>query len=266
MKIGVVIPCYKVSMQILAVIGGLDPQVDKIYVVDDCCPEQTGEMVRTNCSDPRVTVLRNAVNLGVGGATKTGYQAALADGIDIVVKLDGDGQMDPNEIPRLVKPILTHRADYTKGNRFFRLDDLTEMPKLRLIGNSMLSLINKLTSGYWQMMDPTNGYTAIHKAALSALPLHKVENRYFFESDMLFRLGIERAVIVDVPMRARYGGEKSNLKISRVAREFPLSKACFLPIHPARCERRLLSPFLRHSAHTVRLVIWDYSLDPVCER
>src|SRR5258705_4078520 len=145
----------------------------------------------------------------------------MDDGMEILVKLDGDGQMDPARIPSLVLPILEGHADYAKGNRFFNLDDVSGMPKLRLIGNSMLSLVNKVTSGYWDVMDPTNGFTALHAAVGRALPLEKIARDYFFESDMLFRLATLRAVVADVPMPAHYGGEKSHLRVGRVAATFP---------------------------------------------
>src|SRR5690606_26734158 len=135
---------------------------------------------------PRVRVLNHAENGGVGAAVVTGYEAALAEGADIVVKIDGDGQMDPALIADFVRPLLAGDADYTKGNRFYDIASLQEMPKLRLAGNAVVSLICKIASGYWHVMDPTNGYTAIHRTALSALPLRKIDRGYFFESDMLF--------------------------------------------------------------------------------
>jgi len=221
MKIAVVIPSYKVKKHILALFPEIGNEVTKIYVVDDKCPENSGQFVMENCTDPRVEVLFNEVNIGVGGAVKTGYKKALEDDIDIVVKLDGDGQMDPKLIPNLIKKIVSEKADYVKGNRFYNIDTLMAMPRLRLFGNSMLSFINKFVNGYWNVMDPTNGFTAIHKAALKQLPLDKIENRYFFESDMLFRLGIIRAVVNDMPMDAKYADEESNLSIRKVLFEFP---------------------------------------------
>lgn len=221
LRVAVAIPCYGVREQILGVLASIGPHVDAIYVVDDACPEKTGDHVAGHCRDPRVKVLLNESNLGVGGATMRGYRAALADGMDIVVKLDGDGQMDAALIPALVRPIAEGRADYAKGNRFFDLEDLARMPRLRLFGNAVLSLVNKVASGYWDTMDPTNGFTAIHAAVARALPFDKIANDYFFESDMLFRLATLRAAVVDVPMPARYGDEKSNLRIGRVAFTFP---------------------------------------------
>ena len=222
MVVAVVIPCYKVREHILSVIDGISDRVERIYVVDDRCPDGSGRFVEQNCKDRRVRVLYNEVNLGVGGATMAGYRQALLDNVDIVVKLDGDGQMDPQLIPSLIKPIERGEVDYVKGNRFFSLDNLDGMPPLRIFGNTALSFVSKASSGYWNVMDPTNGFTAIHGSALSLLALSKIDNRYFFESDMLFRLNTIRAVVGEMPMKARYGDEKSNLRISRVLLDFPL--------------------------------------------
>ena len=224
-RVAVVIPCYRVRQHILGVIAAIGDGVDAILVVDDACPERSGDLVAAECRDPRVEVLRHAENAGVGGAVMTGYLRALAEDIDIVVKIDGDGQMDPALIPSFVGPLASGRADYTKGNRFFWLDGLAEMPHLRLFGNAVLSFIAKLATGYWHLMDPTNGYTAIHRTALAALPLHRIDRRYFFESDILFRLYTIRAVALDVPMRARYGTETSSLSLRRAALSFPLKYA-----------------------------------------
>jgi glycosyltransferase involved in cell wall biosynthesis len=221
-RIAVVIPCYRVRTQVLDVIGAIGDGVDAIYVVDDACPEGSGDLVAASCSDSRVVVLRHQDNAGVGAAVMTGYRQALAERADIVVKVDGDGQMDPALIPAFVRPLAAGLADYAKGNRFFWLDGLAEMPHLRLFGNAVLSFIAKLATGYWNLMDPTNGYTAIHRTALAALPLPRIDRRYFFESDMLFRLYTIRAVAIDVPMRARYGTETSSLSVRRAAVSFPL--------------------------------------------
>ncbi|UZE19660.1 glycosyltransferase family 2 protein [Pseudomonas sp. B21-054] len=218
--IAVIIPCYKVREHILAVISGIGAEVSKIYVVDDCCPDGSGNYVSENCHDKRVIILRHEVNQGVGGAVMTGYQAGIKDGIDILVKVDGDGQMDPELIPRFIAPIAAGEADYTKGNRFFDLEEIRAMPKMRLFGNAVLSFMTKLSSGYWDLFDPTNGFTAIHKDAARHLPFNKISRRYFFETDMLFRLNTLRAVVIDIPMDAKYGDEVSNLKISKVVGEF----------------------------------------------
>lgn len=219
-KIAVVIPCYKVKNHILGVIDGIGPEVVRIYAVDDCCPDGSGDFVETNCADTRVTVLRHSENQGVGGAVMSGYRAAIDDDMDVIVKVDGDGQMDPSLIPDFTAPILAGEADYTKGNRFFDLEEIRAMPRIRLFGNAVLSFMTKLSSGYWDLFDPTNGYTAIHVTVARHLPLKKISNRYFFETDMLFRLNTIRAVVVDVPMNAKYVDEVSNLKISKVVGEF----------------------------------------------
>jgi glycosyltransferase involved in cell wall biosynthesis len=219
--ISVVIPSYKVRDHILDVIAGIPSNVGRIYVVDDHCPEQSGRFVQETCTDPRVTVIFHEMNLGVGGATKTGYLRALADGAEIIVKLDGDGQMNPGLIPRLVEPILNMNADYVKGNRFYDLGFLRTMPFIRKLGNSGVSFMNKLSSGYWNIMDPSNGFTAIHRKALENLPLDRIDNRFFFESDVLFRLYTVRAVVAEMPMRAVYNDEDSNLKIRGVLFQFP---------------------------------------------
>lgn len=218
--IAVVIPSYKVTRHILGVIAGIGPEVGRIYVVDDKCPDHSGDFVSANCTDPRVTVLRHAQNQGVGGAVMTGYRAAIADGAAVIVKVDGDGQMDSSLIPAFVAPILSGEADYTKGNRFFNLERIGSMPPMRLFGNAVLSFLTKLSSGYWDLFDPTNGFTAIHADAARYLPFDKISKRYFFETDMLFRLNTLGAVVTDVPMDAVYADEVSNLKISRVVTEF----------------------------------------------
>jgi len=220
-RIAVVVPCYQVRDHVLDVLRKMPPEVERIYVVDDACPDASGKFVSQAEQDKRITVITHSANKGVGGAVVSGYFAALDDGMDIVVKIDGDGQMDPALLSRFIRPIVEGRADYTKGNRFFELDSLQSMPKIRLFGNALLSLVNKLASGYWDVMDPTNGYTAIHTKVLRRMPLGKLANRYFFESDMLFRLGTLRAVVIDIPMDAHYDGEKSNLRIGHVLMDFP---------------------------------------------
>jgi glycosyltransferase involved in cell wall biosynthesis len=221
-RVAVVIPCYRVADHASRVIAAIGPQVHAIYVVDDACPEGSGTRVRTTCADPRVRVLVHPRNQGVGGAVLTGYRQAIADSADIIVKIDGDGQMDPALIPLFVAPITAAQADYTKGNRFYHPDGLRAMPAVRLMGNAMLSLVAKLSTGYWNLFDVTNGYTAVHARVLRRLQLDKLSARYFFETDMLFRLNIIRAVVIDIPMDAVYAGEPSGLRIGRVAGEFAL--------------------------------------------
>ncbi|MGE5625414.1 MAG: glycosyltransferase family 2 protein [Bacillota bacterium] len=219
-RIAVVIPCYKVKAKVSQVIAGIGPEVAWILCVDDACPEKSGDYIRDSVRDPRVSVIRLTENQGVGGATCAGYRAALEKHADVVVKLDGDGQMDPKLIPTLVKPIAAGAADYAKGNRFYNMEDVAAMPLLRLLGNAFLSFASKFSSGYWSVVDPTNGYTAVHGKVLSLLPLDKLSRRWFFESDMLFRLNTIGAVIADVPMRAVYADERSNFHALTVIPEF----------------------------------------------
>lgn len=231
-RIAVIIPSWKVRQQVLGVISAIGPDVWRIYVVDDKCPEECGKYVEEQAEDPRVRVLYHEKNRGVGGAVMTGYRAALADGARIIVKVDGDGQMDPALIPYFVEPIVSGVADYTKGNRFFDLENIGAMPKVRLFGNAVLSFMAKLSTGYWDLFDPTNGYTAIHADVARYLPFEKISSRYYFETDMLFRLNTLRAVVVDIPMDAKYGEEISNLKISKIIPEFAVK-------HVRNCLKRL---------------------------
>ncbi|MEO6292394.1 MAG: glycosyltransferase family 2 protein [Burkholderiaceae bacterium] len=218
--IAVVIPCYKVTRHIVDVIAGIGAEVSRIYVVDDACPDGTGKYVQEHCADPRVKVIFHDKNQGVGGAVMTGYRAAIADRVDIIVKVDGDGQMDARLIQNFIKPILSGEVDYSKGNRFFDLEEIRTMPSIRLFGNAVLSFMTKLSSGYWDLFDPTNGFTAIHADVARHLPFDKISKRYFFETDILFRLNTLRAVVIDIPMSAQYGDEVSNLKISKIIGEF----------------------------------------------
>ena len=219
-SVAVVIPCYRVRKHILEVIGSIGAEIQAIYVVDDACPQQTGLHVTQECRDPRVRVLVHEINSGVGGAMITGYRQAIRDGVDVVVKLDGDGQMDPRYIPTLISPIINGIADYTKGNRFYYLEGVQQMPLARLLGNAALSFITKFSTGYWDVFDPTNGFTALHAKVAERLSFEKIDNRYFFESDMLFRLNTIRAVVMDVPIPAKYADEESNLKIISSIPEF----------------------------------------------
>lgn len=219
-KIAVVIPTYKVKAHILAVISSIGLECERIFVVDDKCPQNSGNFVVEHCKDPRVAVIFNEQNQGVGGAVMAGYKAAIEDGAEVIVKIDGDGQMDPELLLFFAQPLLNGEADYSKGNRFFDLESLQSMPKIRLFGNSVLSFMTKFSSGYWNLFDPTNGYTAIHASVAKRLPFDKISRRYFFETDMLFRLNTLRAVAIDIPMDAKYEDEVSSLKISDIMGDF----------------------------------------------
>ena len=220
MKIGVVIPAYKVVKQIRNVIQSLPSTVEHIIVVDDKCPYSSGKEAE-KINDKRIEILYRERNGGVGAAMITGYKKAIQLGCDIVIKIDGDGQMDPAYIDKLIAPLINDKADYTKGNRFMNPHILKIMPKIRLIGNSVLSFWTKISSGYWNVMDPTNGYTAIRKEILENLELDKISKRYFFESDMLINLNTINAVVMDISMHSKYGEEKSSLSVWKAIIQFP---------------------------------------------
>ena len=220
MRVAVVIPAYKVSYTLGTLLDSIPSDISLILVVDDDCPEQSGK-VAESVSNAKIITLYHTVNAGVGGAVMTGYKKALDAGCDIIIKLDGDGQMDPSYIPSLIAPLISNEADYVKGNRFMDFRALKSMPKIRLFGNSILSFLLKISSGYWNVIDPTNGYTAIHRRVLEKLNLEKISKRYFFESDMLIHLNIINAVVRDVSIPAKYGNEKSSLNISRITLQFP---------------------------------------------
>ncbi len=220
LDVAVVVPCFRVRRHVAGVLAGLRGRVARVFVVDDACPEGTGRFVE-GLRDPAVRVLFHAENQGVGGAVMTGYAAALAEGHAVVVKMDGDGQMDPAYLDALLAPVLAGRADYAKGNRFFAWRSWRGMPAARLLGNTTVSVLMKAVSGYPGVMDPTNGYTAVTRAMLGRLPMARIERRYFFECDMLFRLSALRAAVQDVPIPARYGDEASGMGTAVVLRDFP---------------------------------------------
>lgn len=219
-KIAAVIPCYKVKKHILALIDEIGDEVSAIYCVDDACPEGSGKFIQDNVKDERVRVLFNEVNQGVGGAVLRGFYQAELDGNRIAVKLDGDGQMDPKILPKFTQVILDGRADYTKGNRFYNPSHLRSMPRGRLIGNAILSFVSKFSTGYWNVFDPTNGYLALDLRLLKYMDVEKIDKRYFFETDLLFRAGLAKAKVLDIPMRALYQDEVSNLHFSKEASRF----------------------------------------------
>jgi dolichol-phosphate mannosyltransferase len=218
--VAVVIPCFNVAGQVEETIRSLPDWVRTIVAVDDASADGT-RRVLDHLADPRVLRISHERNQGVGGAVMTGYRAALGRGADICVKMDGDGQMSAEDLPGLIEPLIRGEADYAKGNRFWLLDALGTMPRIRLVGNGVLSFLTKLVSGYWSIFDPTNGFTAIRADVLRALDFRRLHRRYFFETSMLIELNIHRAVIRDVDMPARYGSERSSLRVGAVLLRFP---------------------------------------------
>lgn len=213
-RVAIVIPCYKVNDSLKTVLGKIPRYVEKVYIIDDASPEE----IKLNIKEIKnlnfkIQVIRHQQNSGVGAAMKTGYLAAIKDSMDIIIKIDGDDQMDLNELPNIIEPIVSGSYEYAKGNRFFSIELIKGMPKVRLVGNLVLSFLNKLSTGYYDIFDPNNGFTGISKKALLEINLNKVDDGYFFESDMLFNLGLNNARVKDVPMKSIYGSEKSNLSI-----------------------------------------------------
>lgn len=220
-KIGVIIPCYNVKDTIAGVIRGIPDFVDRIIVVNDASSDDTYDQV-LRLADPRVMAINHEVNKGVGGAMLTGYRMGVELGMDVLVKMDGDGQMNPDHLEDLVEPLVTGRAHYAKGNRFNDQHALDSMPPLRRFGNGWLSFLTKWVSGYWHIFDVTNGYTALLADTFRRLDTRRVASGYYFETSMLVELNIIGARVADVDMPSIYGDEKSNLRIRRVVLSFPL--------------------------------------------
>lgn len=219
-KIAVAIPCYKVEQHLEQVIVGIPAFVDTILLVDDGSPDGTPALVdRLASADCRITALHHERNQGVGGAMKTAFCKTLEMDVDVVVKLDGDGQMDGTYIAPLVEAL--QGGDFAKGNRLFDRRKLRRMPTIRRVGNMGVGFMVKAASGYWNVSDPVNGFFAIRTATLRRMDLGRVADRYFFESSMLIEMHYAGARIVEVTMPAIYADEHSNLSIGHTLFSFP---------------------------------------------
>lgn len=208
-----VIPCFNADLLVLqGILKKLVDEVERIIVVDDACPNNIGNVIDAAYSSDQIIVLWNSCNSGVGGATKRGFEYAL-NHLDckIVIKLDCDGQMEPRYVKELVDSLIDGEVDMVKANRFFELEQIIKMPKVRLIGNLVLSFFSKASTGYWELFDPNNGFFAITTDALRRLPLHKISNDYFFESDLLFRSAMAQLIIKEVYIPPIYNGAPSAL-------------------------------------------------------
>ena len=242
--IAAVIPAYRVERDIQSVLNGLPPFIKYIIVIDDASPDASADVVTAAAQkDTRITLIKHTQNQGVGGAMISGFGKALELGAQIVVKLDGDGQMDPDQIPALITPLIQGKADYVKGNRFRDFQSLQKMPFIRRIGNLGLSFLSKAATGYWNIFDPTNGFLAIRAEILAQLPLNKIDHRYYFETSMLANLYLLGAFVMDISIPARYGTETSQLSIRRTLFEFP---------------PKLLATFFRRIL--LRYYIYDFSM------
>ncbi|NYT18772.1 MAG: glycosyltransferase family 2 protein [Methanosarcinales archaeon] len=210
-RIGVVVPAYNEEKLIKATIDTIPPYVDRIYVINDASTDNTAKVIET-LNDPRLFVITHEVNKGVGAAIVNGYKQSLKEEMDVVVVMGGDNQMNPAQLPKLVMPIIEGKADYTKGNRLFSAEYREGMSGLRLLGNSMLTFITKIGSGYWNIMDPQNGYTTISNEALAEIGLDEIYTYYGYCNHMLVRLNAFGFRTLDVVMPSRYGQEKSTIK------------------------------------------------------
>lgn len=210
-KIGVVVPAYNEELLIEDTLKGIPEFIDKIYVIDDCSIDRTSEIIRS-LTDNRIVAVRHEKNKGVGGAIVTGYKLAINDEMDIVAVMAGDNQMDPEQLPRLLIPIIEGRADYTKGNRLISGDFRRGMTKWRFFGNALLTMITKIGSGYWHVMDPQNGYTGISRRALEVIDIDSIFTYYGYCNSLLIKLNAFGIRVEDVVMPARYGNEKSKIK------------------------------------------------------
>jgi dolichol-phosphate mannosyltransferase len=219
-RIAVVIPCYEVARHIRHVVQTLPDLIDDVVLVDDGSRDNLhGELCQFE--RPGMIVLRHDKNQGLARAMQTGLKAAVACGADIIVKMDGDGQMDPVHLPRLLLPIIRQEADFTKGNRFVYRRDSQGMPGVRLLGNLGLSFLTKLASGYWTIFDPTNGYIAMRREVVEALEFERLGPGYFFESSMLVEAYLTAAVVKDVSIPSKYADEESSLSPARILARFP---------------------------------------------
>ena len=213
-----IMPSYKSSGQIINVIKKVNFEIiDLLIVVDDFCPENTGLKVKNFFKkNNKVMVIFNKKNLGVGGATKVGIKNAIKLGASHIIKIDSDGQMNPSKINDFIKIANLNKYDYIKGNRFLKRDFYKKMPFVRLFGNLILSLISKISSGYYFISDPTNGFILITKKAATQIDYLSVNDGFFFESDIINKLWYEKHVIFEIPLETSYGNEKSNLKIYKI--------------------------------------------------
>jgi glycosyltransferase involved in cell wall biosynthesis/CheY-like chemotaxis protein len=213
-NICVVIPAYNEELLIGLTLASVPDYIFRIYAVDDASTDKTPEIIR-ECAekDIRIIHIRHEVNAGVGASIVTGYREALKEGMDIAVVMAGDNQMDPAFLPQFLDRIINRQADYAVGNRLQSTEFRKDMPKLRFFGNALLTLLTKIASGYWQLMDPQNGYTAISRRALERLDLAKIYTRYGYCNDILVKLNAYGFKAVNISHKARYHiGEVSGIK------------------------------------------------------
>lgn len=217
-KVYVVAPAHNEENQILKVINTMPAFVDKIVIVDDASTDKTNEIVKSlSESDERIFLLKNETNLGCGGSLANGFKWVLSQDADIIVRMDGDGQMNPDDLEKLVRPVADGLADFVKGNRFFSGKAYEKMPKVRYYGTAFLSLLTKIASGYWHVSDFQSGYTAMNREVLETVDWDSMYKRYGQPNDLIVRLNVANFRIADVPVDPVYNiGEKSGMRIKKV--------------------------------------------------
>jgi glycosyltransferase involved in cell wall biosynthesis len=221
-KLGIIVPAYNEEKLIADTLSSIPIYADRIIVIDDASTDSTRKIIE-DFTDKRICLLVKSHNQGVGSAIVTGYARALEENIDVAVVMAGDNQMSAKYLPTLINPIVSGKADYTKGNRLSRMSHRQGMSNWRFFGNWVLTLLTKLSSGYWKISDPQNGYTAITKETIKRIELDKVYPRYGYCNDLLVKLNVAGARVVDVPIPARYGKEKSKIRYSKfITTVFPL--------------------------------------------
>ncbi|PSQ56180.1 glycosyltransferase family 2 protein [Halobacteriales archaeon SW_8_68_21] len=229
--VGVVVPAYNEAGHVGEVIETMPGYVDRIYAIDDASSDETWTEIREHArrrndrpasrngsgqgtDRTRVVPIRHERNRGAGGAVKTGYAHALEDGMDVVAVMDGDGQMDPAHLERIIEPVVAGEVTYVKGNRLRSSRDLASMSRWRLFGNFLLTMLTRVSSGYWELSDPQNGFTAISERGLRTVRFDRLYDQYGFLNDLLFALNVNRQPIADVAHPARYGDERSTIRYS----------------------------------------------------
>ena len=219
-SIGVVVPCHNEELLITRVLDTMPDYVDCIYVVDDVSSDNTVQVVedyiRTKGTS-HVHLIKHPGNRGVGGAIVSGYKQAVQDGMDVMAVMAGDAQMDPEDLHLIIEPVTDGHADYTKGNRLASGEAWYQIPRVRYIGNVVLSLMTKVASGYWHIFDSQTGYTAISRKAIETIPLDNLWERYGYPNHLLIMLNIYNFTVADVPVKPVYNiGEKSGIRLWRV--------------------------------------------------
>jgi glycosyltransferase involved in cell wall biosynthesis len=221
--ISVVIPCYNEERQITGVINSIPDIIDKIVVIDDKSRDKTVDVLRKfKDSNARIVLIEHDKNLGVGGAMASGYKWSRDNGIDVAVRMDGDGQMDPAHLPLLLDPVVSGEVDYTKTNRLLSGSAFSKMPTGRYFGNAMLSMLTKIASGYWHIADSQSGYTAINSKALKLVNWDMMYKKFGQPNDLLVLLNIFNLKVRDIYTEPLYDvGENSKLSIPRVIFTIP---------------------------------------------